>query len=97
MEGICLHFYEVAFFKSGLFRSEWGEVATDFVDGETGGESNTLFHLLLGIDLSTLKKRVKEIKGNITHFRVDFLVTELADFSDIGTSDNLSNDLFEDG
>ena len=62
MEEICLHFYKVAFFKSGLFRSEWGEVTTDFVNGDTGGESYAFFHLLLGIDLSTLKKGVKEIK-----------------------------------
>lgn len=52
-----LHLDEVTILKGGSFRLKGRVVTSDFVGGDTGGESYAFFHLLLSINLSELNER----------------------------------------
>mgnify|MGYP003580570780 CR=1 FL=1 len=78
-----VHLDEVTFLKVGGFGLKGRVVTSDFVGRDTGGESYALFHLLLSI--------------NFSKFSFEFLITELTEFSNGGTSNTLSDDSFEDG
>mmetsp|Transcript_13827 Transcript_13827/g.11790 ORF Transcript_13827/g.11790 Transcript_13827/m.11790 type:complete len:205 (-) Transcript_13827:27-641(-) len=74
----------ITFLKDSIFRffgSQGREMSADVVDRDTGGESNTLLHLLLVV--------------NFLDFVFEVFVSEFTDFDDLGTSNSLGNNLFK--